>query len=88
MLCLNLAFPKDLSKSIATLFQIPEDYFANLSMRYAPRATITKTIASITKSGYPELSQLTYSPSMITSFDVKIILACICASLLLFFCNR
>ena len=46
------------------------------------------------KSGIFEFNRLTNMPATITppftiiSFDVKIILACKCASLLLVFCNR
>ena len=69
-------------------------YFANCNILYAPLATMINTIAPMIKSGYDELSQCTKSPAVITpvliitSFEVKIILACIWASLLLPFCSR
>ena len=56
--------------------------------------TTTNTVAPTIKSGRLELSQFTKSPATITpeltttSFEVKIMLACMCDSLLLSLCSR
>lgn len=69
-------------------------HLTSFKNRNAPRTTIRKKIPPITRSGYLEWVIKTRTPAaitplfMITSFDVKIILARMCASLLFPFCNR
>jgi hypothetical protein len=69
-------------------------YLLSFNILNAPCITNIKTMVPMIKSGLLELNQLTKTPAVITpkliitSFDVKIILAFICASSLLFdFCK-
>ena len=69
-------------------------FYYSFNILIAPWPTITKTIIPIIKSGYFEFVRKTSTPAKITpqftitSFEVQIELARICASLFLLFCNK
>ncbi len=69
-------------------------YLPSFNILNAPRVTIRKIIAPIIKSGYFDWVNNTKTPAAITpvliiiSFDVKIMVAFMCASLLFDFCNK